>query len=131
MDNRRVNEEYAIVAAELIENEPALIDIKNSNVSIIYLSSEHEKKTKTSIVYGQCEKVQDKNKWAIPADFTITVFEPNCKEFTPEQIKILLFHELLHINIVFKDGAEVYSINDHDLNDFKVIVEKYGVDWSE
>lgn len=129
MDTRRINEEYSKIAKELIETEDALMNIRNSNVQIIFLSSEHEKRTKTKIIYGQCERVQEKNKWAIPAEFTITIFEPNVIDFTDEQIRILLFHELLHVGIEFKDGFETYSIIPHDLEDFKLIIDRFGTDW--
>lgn len=132
MDKREINEHYAEIARELIETEPELVDIKNSQATIIYLSSEHVKKGDGKVVYGQCEKVAEKYKWGIPCDFTITVFEPNVAKFTEEQIKILLFHELLHVGIEFNnDGSETYSIKGHDLEDFKLIIDRYGTDWSK
>lgn len=132
MDTRTINEEYAQVGAELIKEEESLIDIANSQATIIFLSSEHAKKGKDKVVYAQCEKVAEKYKWGIPCDFTITVFEPNVEGFTPEQIKILLFHELLHVGIEFcNDGTENYYIKPHDLEDFKLIIDRFGTEWSE
>ena len=132
MDNRKINEHYAEVAAELIATEETLAHIANSQATIIYLSSDYKKTSKDKTIFGQCEKIQDKYKWGIPADFTITVFEPNVEEFTEDQIRILLHHELLHVGIEFKpDGTEAYSIKDHDLEDFKEIINKYGTDWAE
>ena len=132
MDSRQINEHYAEIGLELIETEPSLDDILNSNVQIVYLSSQHKKKNGEKVVFGQCEKVQEKYKWSIPCDFTITVFEPNCEGFTEEQIKILLFHELLHVGIEFKeDGTESYSVKGHDLEDFKEIIERFGTNWAE
>lgn len=132
MDRRTLNERYSEIARELIETEDALLDIKNSQATIVYLSSEHKKKSGDKLVLGQCEKVADKYKWGIPADFTITVFEPNIEGFSDEQIKMLLFHELLHVGIEFNaDGSETYSIKQHDLEDFKLIIERFGTDWSK
>ena len=132
MDRRTLNERYSEIARELIETEDALLDIRNSQATIVYLSSEHKKKSGDKLVLGQCEKVADKYKWGIPADFTITVFEPNIEGFTDEQIKMLLFHELLHVGIEFNaDGSETYSIKQHDLEDFKLIIERFGTDWSK
>ena len=132
MDKRKINERYAEIAHELIETEPELLDIKNSQATIVYLSSTQAKKDKDKLVGGQCEKVAEKYKWGIPADFTITVFEPNVEGFSDEQIKILLFHELLHVGIEFNaDGSETYSIKGHDLEDFKLIIDRYGTDWSK
>lgn len=131
MDNRKINLYYTDIALALVANEPSLEHIKNSNVTIIYLESDYAKTSKGKLVFGQCEKVADKYKWGIPADFTITVFEPNVEKFTDDQIRTLLHHELLHVGIDKKaDGSESYSIVDHDIEDFKLILDKYGTDWS-
>lgn len=132
MDNRVIREEYAEIAAKVIEEEELLTDIANSHATIIYLGSDNPKTGKGKTIYAECEKVQDKNKWAIPCDFTITVFEPNCVGFTKEQMRILIFHELLHVGIEFtEDGSEKYSIKPHDYEDFKIIIDRYGTEWSQ
>lgn len=131
MDNRHINNDYAEIADELIREEYSLLHLQESRAKIIYLSSDYAKTSKGKLVFGQCEKVADKYKWGIPADFTITVFEPNVQKFTEDQIRILLHHELLHVGIDKKaDGSESYSIVDHDIEDFKLILDKYGTDWS-
>ena len=131
MDNRHINNDYAEIADELIRDEYSLLHLQESRAKIIYLSSDYAKTSKGKLVFGQCEKVADKYKWGIPADFTITVFEPNVQKFTEDQIRILLHHEILHVGIDKKaDGSESYSIVDHDIEDFKLILDKYGTDWS-
>lgn len=127
MDRRTLSEEYANIGNELIEEMPELAPLKDANITIVYLSSEHRKKGKGKKICAQCEKVGEKYKWGIPADFTITVFEPNVEGFTDEQIRILLFHELLHIG--GQDGT--WGTVPHDLEDFKVIIDKYGTDWAK
>lgn len=132
MDNRQIREEYAEIAAKIIEEEPLLTDIANSHATIVYLGSDNPKTGKGKTIFAECEKVQEKNKWAIPCDFTITVFEPNTKDFTEDQMRILLFHELLHVGIEFtEDGQEKYSIKPHDYEDFKEIIDRYGTEWNE
>ena len=132
MDNRIIREEYAEMAAKIIEEEPLLTDIANSKATIVYLGSDNPKTGKGKTIYAEAEKVQDKNKWAIPADFTITVFEPNTVGFTEDQMRILLFHELLHVGIEFtENGEEKYSIRPHDYEDFKIIIDRYGTEWSQ
>ena len=130
MDNRTVSDRYAEIAQELIENEPSLEYIRDSQVTIMYLSSEHEKKESGKDIGGQCEKIPVKYKWAIPCDFTITVFEPNVERFTDEQIRILLFHELLHVGIRLDGNEEEYFIVPHDVEDFKEILDRYGIGWA-
>lgn len=131
MDRRTLNERYSEIGRDLIETEDALVDIRNSQATIVFLASEHKKAENGKTVFAQCEKISEKYKWGIPADFTITVFEPNVEGFTEDQIRILLFHELLHVRIEFKDGEEKYSINPHDLEDFKYIIDRFGTNWAE
>lgn len=132
MDNRTINERYAGIGMSLIQTEDALVDIANSQATIIYLSSEHKKVSFGKKILGQCEKVADKYKWGIPCDFTITVFEPNVEGMTEEQLRMLIFHELLHVGIEYNaDGTETYSVKPHDLEDFKLIIDRFGTDWSK
>lgn len=129
MENRIICKEYARIGAELIETEPELAYIRDSDVSIVYLSSDLQKRdSKVTETLGQCEKIQSKYKWGIPCDFTITLFEPNTEGLDDEQLRILIFHELLHIGIDF-DGKTF--VRPHDLEDFKVIVDRYGTDWAK
>lgn len=132
MDKRTVSEKYAEIGAELIRTEEALVDILNSQATIIYLSSEHKKSSSGKVIHAECEKVSEKYKWGIPCDFTITVFEPNVEGMTEAQLRILIFHELLHVGIIFNsDGTESYSVLPHDLEDFKIIIDRYGTEWSK
>ena len=129
---RELNDEYTRIGGNLIATMPELQYIKDSRVKIAFLESNYDKRSNCKAVFGECEKIADKNKWALQADFTITVYAPNIKGFSEKQITILLFHELLHIGIDYRQGGEeVYSIRPHDVEDFKVIIEKYGVDWAE
>ena len=132
MDNREISEEYAEIGARVIEEEDSLMDLRNSQATIVYLTSEKQKNAKGKVVCAECEKVPDKYKWSIPADFTITVFLPNVEGFSEEQKRILMFHELKHVGIVFNaDGSETYSTVPHDYEDFKEIIDRYGTDWSK
>lgn len=131
MDIRQQSERYALMAKELIDKLDCFAHIRDSQVSIGYLSSEHKLKKNGGIVYGQCEKIQSKYQWAIPYDFTITIFEPNVEELTEEQLRTVMKHELMHVGVTTNDdGEEVYKIVPHDLEDFKAIVKEHGVDWS-
>lgn len=132
MEHRIQNENYKVIAEELINTEPELKYIKDARVKIAYLESDQAKKAdKDKLVLGECEKVQAKNKWSIHFDFTITLFKPNLVGLTEAQIKIVLFHELLHVGIEpGSDGDEIYSVRKHDLEDFKLIIDRFGTEWS-
>ena len=124
---RTINEDYQKIANELIATRPELEDLRNSDVTIICLASDQEKKSNGKLIFGQTEKIADKYKWGIPCDFTITIFDPNVAYWTADQRKILMLHELLHVGV---DGDRLY-IRPHDLEDFKSIIAEYGVDWAE
>lgn len=129
-ETRRISQEYTEIAARLIEGDEALADVRYSDVQIIYLASDKEKTSRGRVVYGECERVADKNRWAIPADFTITIYEPNCAGLDDEHVSRVLLHELLHVGIGYdRDGNEVYSVTPHDLEDFRECVDRWGVDW--
>lgn len=59
-ETRWKNAGYELMAKELIDTEPKLAYIKNSDVSIIYLSSDNAKVHNGGHTLGQCERVQDK-----------------------------------------------------------------------
>ena len=130
MDTRHISEKYSHIGEELILTEDILADIRDSQVTIMYLGSEYEKTTRGKTVYGQCEKIPDKYRWSIPCDFTITLFEPNIERFTEEQLRILILHELLHIGIEKDGNEEKYYVRPHDVEDFTEILERYGMEWS-
>lgn len=131
-ETRVLSEEFTRLGGNLIATMSELQHIKDSRVRIAFLESDYDKRSNCKSVFGECEKIADKNKWALKADFTITLYAPNIEGFSEKQIAILLFHELLHVGIDYREGGEeVYSIRSHDVEDFKVIIEKYGVDWAE
>lgn len=131
MDTRMKSRGLAAQARKLIDTMPELAYIAQSQVRIVYLTSELEKKKGNRFVMGECEKVPEKYKWRIPYDFMITVFLPNVERLTREQMKILLFHELLHVGIEVDGNEEKYTVRDHDFEEFRAIINRYGLDWSD
>lgn len=129
MDIRTLSDEYTQIGQALIDEEPELSYIRESEAVILFLTSTHKKMNAGRMVYAQCEKVPDKYRWGIPCDFTITVFDGAVDKFTEEQKRILMFHELLHVGIRSDDTDESYYVRPHDLEDFKLIIDRYGVDW--
>lgn len=130
METRQVNEYYADIALDLIRANPSLEHLRDADVTICFLSSDLEKRSKRKTVYAECERVPDKYKWAVPCDFTITVFEPNVERFTADQMAILLCHELMHIGVDVDGNERTYYLAPHDIEDFREIIERYGMDWA-
>lgn len=127
-----ISEEYAEIANRLIETMDEFQYIKDSNVTIVYLSSEEAKKSQNRIVMGDCNKSSKRYDWCCPADFFIVLYEPNISDLDEKQLETVIRHELHHVGIEQKeDGSERYYIQGHDLEDFKVIIEDLGVDGTQ
>lgn len=124
------SEDYANIGMELIRNEKNLNWMLEMGISVGFMSSNKAKISNGRVIYGQCERVQDKYKAFIPYDFLITIYEPNVIEFTADQIKILLYHELLHCGINM-NAETTYKVKPHDIEEFEDIIERYGMHWSD
>lgn len=130
MENRRKAPEYQQIATDLIATEPLLDSLKHSEVSICYLASDKEKTSRRRTVFAECERVPDKWRWACPHDFTITVFEPNAERLDEDQLRILIAHELMHVGVERDGNEETYYTVPHDVEDFRAILDRFGLDWS-
>ena len=64
-------------------------------------------------------------------DYMSRHYEKLEKRFTDEQIRILIFHELLHVAITKDGNEESYSVNPHDIEDFNEIIDRFGLDWGK
>lgn len=77
-------------------------------------------------VFGECSKVSDKVKAFVGFDYIIT-FYPAAMELNEIGLARLMKHELLHI----KTDGEKFQINQHDVQDFREMLESYGFDWAQ
>lgn len=127
------NNKYRLIGQKLIRERDDLEQLRNSSCKIAYLSSQQEKKegSGTKLVCGECKKVNDNMQWICPYDFMIVIYEPNIINFTEEQIKILVWHELKHIGFKPDTVEEEYYIAPHDYEDFKEIIDEYGLNWND
>lgn len=125
--------EYASLAHKCIEKYPELKSLREHPCSIAYLGSNKQKSSHGRVTYADCTKIPSKYKWMAEDayDFMITVYEKSCMHLTDEQMEILMLHELMHIEVTeIGDGTATYSIRDHDVQDFRAIIEAYGIDWA-
>lgn len=81
-------------------------------------------------VAGRCIKASNQLKFFSEFDYIIQLSGSLWDVLTDEQKYLLLYHELLHIQIDFdKDGNTKFLLKDHDVKDFRSIITKYGIDW--
>lgn len=102
-------------------------------ISIGYVTSEESPETNGVKKLAECIPVKkDHQRQFNPHDYLIKVYEPNVAYMNDIQKRILMEHELMHIKCYENsDGDLKISTNTHDVQDFKDIIEKYGMDWAK
>lgn len=120
--------EYKKLAETVIDEMSDLHWIRGRGFEIEYLESDREKRSNGRDIYAECIKVPELYNTLTGDDFLIVVYLPNVSHLTADQKKILMYHELLHIGA---DGNGSARINPHDVEDFRRIIDRYGIDWSK
>lgn len=120
------SKQLRLLANKIINRYPEFSFIKEWNVKIGYVVSQ-ERKAGDKITYADCRKVQDVFRAYLPFDFIITFYEQNTGMLNENQLKVLMLHELRHITM----GDNGLKIRPHSIEDFKEILETYGLDWNE
>jgi len=110
----------------IINKSPELQFINIYGIKIGYVLS-YENKTGQKITYADCRKLGEVYKAFLPFDFIVTFYYFNTELLNDNQKKILMLHELKHIQI----NERGLSVKPHDVEDFKDILDKYGNEWNE
>lgn len=123
---------YTELGNEIINKLPEFQDILESNCRIGFMKSSIAKQSCGFYVHAECKRLTgDINMRFIPHDYLIIVYEPNIEHMNLHQIRILLWHELKHIKITNKGDTWKFGINDHDIADFRDLINKVGPRWDE
>ena len=117
------------LAKEVFDEHEDLSYIQENGLSICFLLSNEGKLSKGKMVLGECKKVPDLYVSMTGFDFIVILYEPWIYNFTPEQKKILLYHELLHAE--FDDGKKRIRNHDIVIGEFAEIDSQYGLKWME
>ena len=135
MDKTKYSEAWAEIGQSVIDEfaKDKFKSIVDLGISIGYVLSEKSKGTKDNKVLAECIPVrQDHTKQFNPHHYLIKIYEPNVKYMNDKQKRILMEHELMHIKARLNDDDEIEAGTiAHDVQDFKDIIDKYGIDWAE
>lgn len=127
----QIRKEYEQLALMAMDRYSDLWQLREHPCRIAFLGSDKEKKSRGMLVKGECVKFAKKYAWLGDFDFMIIVYEPNCAGMDDDQMLTLIRHELNHIGVeVQEDGTAKYSIRQHDIQDFRCIVDERGLDWA-
>lgn len=91
-----------------------------------YVRAYVDKRSTGSTVFADCRIVPGPYRAFIPYEILITVYHPTASMLNDNQFKLLLYHELKHINY----GNNGVVLRKHDVQDFYIILNQYGIDWA-
>lgn len=115
------------LASKIIAERTDLKKLADPNCRIAYLRSDKKKTSRGRTVFADTEKVSEKVQALAQYDFIITFYDPACVALSEEKMKVLMTHELKHVG--YEPGKPL-SIIPHDVEDFRDIIETYGMDWT-
>ena len=129
MVNYFSGEELRIIAEHWIRSEEKFEYLRDTGCRIAYQFSDKAKKQNGKAVFADTEKVKDKFKQFMPYDFVITFYTPYTDALDEEHLSRLMFHELNHIG--YDPENNLFSIIPHDLEDFRDVIGRWGIDCIE
>jgi len=118
------NCDYADLAEEIIAEHVELQWIPQEGINIDFLESDKEKKSNGKRTYAECKHLNELEQFYSGMDFAIIVYEPNAALLDETQLRILIYHELLHVG---KNG----KVNPHDVEDFAAVINRFGSNWAK
>lgn len=116
---------YGEMLSEILKKDRPDILVAGVSVGVVRCSKK-KVVSRDKMVFGECKKIDDFFKVYCPYDFVVIVYEENCAGFTDKQMRILLYHELLHIGI--DEKGKPYK-KAHDVEEFNEIILLHGMNW--
>ena len=124
------NEETEALLQEVIAQTEDFMDIRAIEPRICVLDCEQRKLSEGRMVFADIKPVSEQYKALCEFDYIITIYTPCAAILSDYQFRILLEHELRHVNIKNGPKGIVFGTIGHDIEDFYPIIDRYGIDWS-
>ena len=116
------------VMAEVINEYHS--NLRNCKIKCLFYDKPRKRAGK--IILATAEAVSAKYNYLTGIDFIISIYDEAWEVMADQEKTALLDHELNHCSVgENKDGEPVYTIVPHDVEDFRVIIERYGADWAD
>jgi len=124
-ETSKPSREMKHLANKIIDHYEELRFIKEYCITIGFVMSNENKKGR-KVTYADCLKVSEPYKAYLPFDYIITFYDINTSHMSENQKKILMLHELKHIELTPKG----LGLRPHDIEDFEDIIYRYGIHWN-
>lgn len=114
----------------VIQKYKELNALDDPDCRIVYQYCDKAKKSNGLEVFADTELVKEKLKLFIEADFIITFYTGNTEALDADRLEKLMYHELCHVGYnPSADGMARFCIIPHDVEDFRSVIDKWGIDW--
>jgi predicted metallopeptidase len=124
MEGVYISAEYKELAFKIIQRfSEELGHIELDNVIFIEDIINAPKNTAARTYYFGCHPIEA----FTDAKYAIVMYKNNIEYMSENQIKIVLYHELLHI----PSKGEKATLIPHDIMDFHKVLSKFGIDWND
>jgi predicted metallopeptidase len=110
--------EYKEIAEKILDKFP--VAFGHIELDKVLFLKETEKAPKK---YADTRAVKSPYSFLTELKFIITVYEPMVVSFSEAQLNMLIFHELLHIDVDFQ------KLKKHNIEDFRELISAYGINW--
>ena len=124
------NEETEALVQQVIAETEDFLDIRIAEPRICVLDCTQKKLNEGRMVFADIRAVSEQYKAIVEFDYIITIYTPCAAMLSDSQFRILLEHELRHINIKNGPKGTIMGTIGHDIEDFYAIIDKYGLNWS-
>jgi hypothetical protein len=112
---------------KIINRFPEFSFIKEFDIKIGYIRAYESKNSKGRPMFAECRKISGSYQAYLPFDFLIAFYDPNVIILTENQQKIVMYHELRHIEMT----PQGFTIRPHDIEDFENILREHGLNWNQ
>lgn len=118
---------YNVMVELINEYHSSLLNCK---IKCLFYDKPRKRSGKT--ILATAEAVSAKYSYLTGLNFIISVYDEAWEVMVDQEKRALLDHELNHCFIgEDKDGEPVYKIIPHDVEDFRVIIDRYGAGWAD
>lgn len=110
--------EYREIAEKILDKFP--VAFGHIELDKVLFLRETEKAPKK---YADIKAVKSPYSFLTELKFIITVYEPMVQGLSEAQLNMLIYHELMHIDVDFQ------KVKKHNIEDFRELISTYGVNW--
>lgn len=124
-----LNDEIRTLGESVIAEHEELAHLNHpvAPCRIAYMYSDKKKSHHGLTVFADTTKVSEMMQALTGYDFVITFYGPVVDDLPAAPLRILMYHELLHIGYD-PETAKCWLVP-HDIEDFECIITRYGIDW--